>query len=127
MNDRLWFSFFGLTLHCHNPEINFVLPTIYFPSAAAPFAVMLMVGIVLRIVSRLVLLSTRHRSQCLFSETAWLPRDRYAVRKDGEDVLMLTNNGQYLLGSFFRHTSENYRGVVLFCHELNGNRYGVSP
>jgi alpha-beta hydrolase superfamily lysophospholipase len=40
---------------------------------------------------------------------------------------MLTNNGQYLLGSFFRHTSENYRGVVLFCHELNGNRYGVSP
>ena len=116
-----------LTMRCNitHPEGTFV-SLASLPIVAIPFALMVLIGISLRLVSRLLMLSSRHRSKYLFSETAWLPLDRYTVREDGDEVRLTTTDGLRLTGSFFRHTTARRRGVVLFCHELNGSRYGVN-
>lgn len=88
---------------------------------------MVVIGFLLRIVSHLFLVSSKARSCRLFSGTPWLPLSDCPPREDGERILLTALDGQSLAASYFMHTSPEKRGVVLFCHELNGNRFGISP
>ncbi|HBT77550.1 MAG TPA: hypothetical protein DEB39_11665 [Planctomycetaceae bacterium] len=98
-----------------------------FQAIVLPLTMMVALGILLRIIAHLFLLSARTRSCRLFSGTPWLPLSVHPPREDGECVAIPTTDGQFLSGSFFKHTTRKRKGVVLFCHELNGNRFGVAP
>lgn len=92
-----------------------------------PVALLLGIGILLRVVSRICLFSTKARSICLFARSPWLPTSPHLPRNDGQSIELLTEDGVALCGTLYPHAAPQRKGVVLFCHELNGNRFSVTP
>ena len=63
----------------------------------------------------------------LFGQSPWLPRDQYQPITDAEDIEFPTADGLTLRGSIIASRLPYCSGVVLFSHELNSDRWSVSP
>ncbi|MDR1958336.1 MAG: alpha/beta hydrolase [Planctomycetaceae bacterium] len=77
--------------------------------------------------SRLFLMSFHRRSVRLFGASPWLPLRRSLPVEGGEDVEFVTNDGVLLKGTYFQSRAGGRKGIILYCHELNGNRWSVVP
>ncbi|HUT11017.1 MAG TPA: alpha/beta fold hydrolase [Thermoguttaceae bacterium] len=64
----------------------------------------------------------------LFREALWLPAPwREALERAGEPVVLHTDDGTRLEGTYLPTTARQRKGVIAFCHELNGNRWTTIP
>jgi len=64
----------------------------------------------------------------LFREALWLPAPwREALDDEGEPVVLQTEDGARLEGTYLPTTARRRKGVIAFCHELNGNRWTTIP
>ena len=63
----------------------------------------------------------------IFAEMPWLPAAWHGPMDDGEEVAFLTRDGSRLEGTYLRHESGAHRGVIVYCHELNGDRWNATP
>jgi pimeloyl-ACP methyl ester carboxylesterase len=63
----------------------------------------------------------------VFGETPWLPAPWREPLDDGEDVAFPTDDGLMLDGTYLPTGNRHRKGVVLFCHELNGDRWSCTP
>jgi len=64
----------------------------------------------------------------LFREAIWLPAPwREAPDGQGEPVVLHTDDGARLEGTYLPTTARQRQGVIAFCHELNGNRWTTIP
>ncbi|MCL2118878.1 MAG: alpha/beta hydrolase, partial [Planctomycetaceae bacterium] len=66
------------------------------------------------------------RSSQLFASTPWLPVRRGKRRFDAEEIEFSTKDGALLQGSYFACRSQTPQGAIIYCHELNGTRWGIS-
>jgi len=98
----------------------------YF-SIGQPLLVFLAISVLLHLLARVLFLSSRVRSRRLFGGTPWLPLRFSNSCSNGEEVEFTTTDRMALRGTYFSAPVGQRRGVVLFCHELNGNRYNVAP
>lgn len=57
----------------------------------------------------------------------WLPRTWHPPVLGGEAAEFSTPDGVVLRGTYFAASAGRRAGVVIFCHELNGNRWAVIP
>lgn len=80
----------------------------------------------MRVVSRLCLMSFHSRSSQMYASSPWLPIRRGLPRQDAEDIEFTTNDNALLKGSYFPCSAESRQGAVIYCHEFNGSRWGVS-
>ena len=62
----------------------------------------------------------------MFASTPWLPVKFGEIRQDGENVEFTTKDGFILKGSYFACESPVPQGVIIYCHEFNGSRWGIS-
>ena len=62
----------------------------------------------------------------MFGSTPWLPIRRKEERQDGENVEFSTKDGALLKGTYFASKSSVPQGVIVYCHEFNGSRWGIS-
>lgn len=108
--------------------LAFLSSSIYSP--------LLVVGIILilaHLVARLCFFSHLTRANRLFSSGQWLPLRFHdspctgTFRNVFETVEFSTCDGLTLRGSYFHSTSPQKRGVILYFHEMNGNRWSISP
>lgn len=72
-------------------------------------------------------LSRKARSVWLFGRSPWLPRYQYPPIPDTEPVEFSTPDLFTLRGSIISSRLPYCNGVVLFCHELNSDRWSVTP
>ena len=63
----------------------------------------------------------------MFAAAPWLPLRRGLPRQDAEDIEFTTVDGVSLKGSYFACPPEKRQGAIIYCHEFNGSRWGVSP
>ncbi|QGJ71714.1 AB hydrolase-1 domain-containing protein [Planctomycetales bacterium 10988] len=63
----------------------------------------------------------------IFEKVPWLKAESNPPLPDREDCTFQTRDGYRLQGSYLTHTGAECRGVILFCHEINGDRWGVVP
>lgn len=80
------------------------------------------VHIILQIAGKVLFTSFGSRARRLYASSPWLPLRETAPSSDGEDIVFKTKDDQSLFGTWFTHSGESSRGVILYCHELNGNR-----
>ena len=89
--------------------------------------IFLAISLVLHVLARAFLVSSRVRSHRLFGETPWLPLRFSESCPGGTEVEFPTTGLMMLRGTYFSTPGNKRRGVILFCHELNGCRYNVAP
>ena len=63
----------------------------------------------------------------IFAEIPWLPASWHGPMDHGEEVTFHTVDGARLEGTFLRRVSGSPRGVLIYCHELNGDRWNATP
>ncbi|MBN2291642.1 MAG: alpha/beta fold hydrolase [Pirellulales bacterium] len=63
----------------------------------------------------------------VFGETPWLPAPWREPLDDGQSVEFPTDDGLKLSGTYLPSFQESRKGVILFCHELNGDRWSCTP
>ena len=63
----------------------------------------------------------------VFGETPWLPAPWREPLDGGEDVEFATDDGLRLGGTYLSTDKRDRKGVVVFCHELNGDRWSCAP
>jgi len=63
----------------------------------------------------------------MYGASPWLPVRRGEPRLDGETVEFTTQDNIVLKGTYFSCQKYRKKGVIVYCHELNGSRWGVSP
>ena len=63
----------------------------------------------------------------IFAEIPWLPAAWHGPMSDGEEVRFRTREGFWLEGTYLRCESGPRRGVIIYCHELNGDRWNATP
>ena len=63
----------------------------------------------------------------IFLEIPWLKAKRLTPLEDGEELRFQTADGVELVGTYLPHTADSRRGVLLFCHEMTGDRWNVIP
>ena len=63
----------------------------------------------------------------VFGETPWLRASSLQPLDDGEECQFITSDGLRLRGSYLPTTAETRRGVIVYCHELAGDRWGAVP
>lgn len=63
----------------------------------------------------------------LIGETPWLPAEWREPLGEGEDIELFTDDGVRLSGTYLGTTGARRKGVVAFCHELNGDRWASIP
>jgi pimeloyl-ACP methyl ester carboxylesterase len=63
----------------------------------------------------------------VLGETPWLPAQWREPLRDGTDVTFSTEDGARLEGIYLRTTAAKRKGVIAFCHELNGDRWSSVP
>jgi pimeloyl-ACP methyl ester carboxylesterase len=78
--------------------------------------------LLLHVVAWLVRLPLASR---LLGDLPWLPAHCGGPVDDGESVAFLTADGVRLQGTYLPTTLRRRRGVVAFCHELNGDRWSA--
>ena len=62
----------------------------------------------------------------MFASTPWLPVKIGERRLDGESIEFSTKDGFTLKGSYFACNTPAPQGVIIYCHEFNGSRWGIS-
>lgn len=63
----------------------------------------------------------------VFGETPWLQAESFQPLTDAEECEFPTSDGLMLRGSYLEHTAAERLGVVAFCHEMTGDRWGAIP
>lgn len=81
-------------------------------------------SLVLHLVAWLVQVPVAAR---VFGEMPWLPAESCGPMESGEPVEFTTRDGVRLSGSYLATTATRRRGVIAFCHELNGDRWTALP
>ena len=61
----------------------------------------------------------------LFGEMPWLPAEWSGPLAEGESVRFPARDGAWLQGTYLPTTAACRRGVIAFCHELNGDRWSA--
>jgi pimeloyl-ACP methyl ester carboxylesterase len=61
----------------------------------------------------------------LFGEMPWLPAEWCGPLAEGESVRFRARDGVGLQGTYLPTTAARRRGVIAFCHELNGDRWSA--
>ncbi len=61
----------------------------------------------------------------LFGEMPWLPAEWSGPLAEGESVRFPAQDGACLQGTYLKTTAAGRRGVIAFCHELNGDRWSA--
>jgi uncharacterized protein len=61
-----------------------------------------------------------------FGEVPWLQPRQFSPLEGGEDCQFTTSDGLVLRGSYLPTTAKTRHGVVLFCHEWGGDRWGAA-
>jgi len=61
----------------------------------------------------------------LFGEMPWLPAEWSGPAAEGENVRFSTPDGVRLQGTYLKTMGARRRGVIAFCHELNGDRWSA--
>lgn len=84
-------------------------------------------GLLLHCLARFCHVSRARRAICLFGDAPWLPTEGAGPVQGGEEVAFSSDDGASLQGTYFRTTSRQRRGVLVFVHELNGSRWSVAP
>jgi pimeloyl-ACP methyl ester carboxylesterase len=67
------------------------------------------------------------RASWMFDRLPWLPMAWYEPLQEGEPVQLSTRDGVGLRGTYLPSMARERQGVILFCHELNGDRWNVRP
>jgi uncharacterized protein len=62
----------------------------------------------------------------VFGETPWLQPRQFSPLEGGEDCEFFTADGLVLRGTYLPTTAPIRQGVVVFCHELGGDRWGAA-
>ena len=62
----------------------------------------------------------------LFGEMPWLPAEWSGPLAGGECVRFPAQDGVWLQGTYLPTTAARRRGVIAFCHELNGDRWSAT-
>jgi pimeloyl-ACP methyl ester carboxylesterase len=78
----------------------------------------------LHVAARLLYVSASAR---LFGQTPWLPSLARKPLSDGRSVQFYSSGGTRLEGTYLETTSLSRLGVIVCCHELNGDRWNVLP
>jgi pimeloyl-ACP methyl ester carboxylesterase len=81
-------------------------------------------GLVLHLVAWLVQVPVATR---VFGDMPWLPAESCGPLDGGEPVEFTTRDGVRLSGSYLSAPLGRRRGVIAFCHELNGDRWSALP
>ncbi len=63
----------------------------------------------------------------VFGETPWLQADSLPPLPDAEPCEFTAADGIVLRGSYLRTAAPRRLGVIVFCHEFSGNRWGAVP
>lgn len=63
----------------------------------------------------------------IFGASPWLPAARHEPLGDGADIRFEAEDGTKLHGTYLPTTAAHRKGVIAFCHELNGDRWGTIP
>lgn len=63
----------------------------------------------------------------VFGEAPWLPAQWREPLDDGQNVEFPTDDGLRLSGTFLPSGKQHGNGVIVFCHELNGDRWSCAP
>ena len=63
----------------------------------------------------------------VIGETPWLPAEWREPLDEGDDVELTTEDGVRLAGTYLETTASHRKGVIAFCHELNGDRWASIP
>lgn len=63
----------------------------------------------------------------IFGEAPWLPAPWREPLDDGQNVEFPTDDGLQLGGTYLASTKQHGKGVIVFCHELNGDRWSCTP
>jgi pimeloyl-ACP methyl ester carboxylesterase len=63
----------------------------------------------------------------VFAEMPWLPAGWCWPSAEGETVRFATEDGVALEGTYLPTPSVRRKGVIAFCHELNGDRWSALP
>ncbi len=63
----------------------------------------------------------------MFDRLPWLPTAWYEPLDEGEPVEFFADDGARLRGSYLASHTPERQGIIVFCHELNGDRWNVRP
>ncbi len=63
----------------------------------------------------------------VFGETPWLPAQWREPLDEGVEVEIPTDDGLLLRGTYLRSPAADRKGVIAYCHELNGDRWSCVP
>lgn len=63
----------------------------------------------------------------VIGETPWLPAEWHEPLDEGEEVELTTADGVRLSGTYLATSAPSRKGVIAFCHELNGDRWASIP
>jgi uncharacterized protein len=61
----------------------------------------------------------------VFGRMPWLPIGHYRPLADGEAVEFTAEDGAHLRGTYLSSLAARRKGVLAFCHELNGDRWSA--
>jgi pimeloyl-ACP methyl ester carboxylesterase len=61
----------------------------------------------------------------IFGQTPWLPSDWREPLEEGEAVEVAAAEGMRLRGTYLKTTAALRRGVIVGCHEFNGDRWNM--
>ena len=67
------------------------------------------------------------RAARVFGETPWLPTQWQEPLEEGQNIEFPTDDGLCLHGTYLHSVAKHRKGVVAFCHELNGDRWSCVP
>lgn len=107
--------------------------TFFSSSIYSPLLVVAIALILAHLVARLCFFSYLSRADRLFAAGQWLPLRFHDSPESGtfkssfEQIEFSTCDGLTLRGSYFQSTSPQKQGVILYFHEMNGNRWSISP
>ena len=88
------------------------------------FCALIAATFLLNVFARVVCL---HRSSSWFGPGPWLPNRWREPLRDVEFVEFAASDGTKLRGSYLANTAWRRNGVIVFCHELNGDRWNALP
>ena len=88
------------------------------------FCALVAVTFLLNVFSRVICL---RRTSSWFAPGPWLPNRWREPLSDAEFVEFAASDGTKLRGSYLASTTWRRHGVIVFCHELNGDRWNALP
>ena len=88
------------------------------------FCALVVATLLLNVFARVVCVS---QTSSWFGPGPWLPNRWREPLQDAEFVEFPASDGTKLRGSYLANTAWRRNGVIVFCHELNGDRWNALP